>query len=129
MLRAARLSAIDHVALEAPPESAAQVSWFYGAFLGLAALPALGDHRPAGLRFRSDRHEVRVTLNPEPRIDSVDVRIHFEVSSLEQAAETLEDHRYPFDWIRGLSFTDRGLMLLDPAGNRVVLRRWWPAVY
>jgi catechol 2,3-dioxygenase-like lactoylglutathione lyase family enzyme len=121
-----RLVAVNHVELEAPPDLADAMTWFYGDLLQLAQIRTNDESTTNVLRFRSDRLELRVTLTDDPKIESVDRRACVEVPSIEDVAAILEDRKYEFSWHRGLQLTDRSLELLDPAGNRVEVRRHWP---
>lgn len=124
-----RAHAIDHVELEAAPGVEDELRWFYGELIGLAPLP---DEQPDGaaerlLRFRSARVELHITIREDAHIESVDRRATFEVPSLDEAMQTLNDRRYRFSEVQGLGSTDRSLVLFDPGGNRIALRRLWPA--
>ena len=66
----------------------------------------------------SERWELRITMVDDPHIESVDSRLHFEVPSLEQVAEELDERKYDYEWTRGLRYTDRAVVLLDPVGHR-----------
>lgn len=127
-----RLIAVDDVNIEAPPQTAEGIAWFYADLVGLQLLPkqfdGLGEEAaPADrLRFRSERHELCVSLVTKPHIEAAATRVHIEVTSLEEVARVLDERAYAYEWLRGLSFTDRSLMILDPAGNRVRLRKLWP---
>lgn len=129
MTAPSRLIAVDHVEIQAPLQARDEIAWFYGQLIGLEPLTA--PEGPASatddLRFRGERHELQVALRVSPAIETVAVRVDIEVSSLEEIAAALDDRRHPYDWIHGLSFTQRSLMLLDPAGNRVRLRKRWPS--
>lgn len=118
--------AIDHVELQAPPGIESELRWFYADFAGLHPVDNPESTKPEGLTFRSDRIELRITILDHPAIESVDCRLTLAMPSLEEAAEMLEDKKYSFQWYRGLSFTDRALILHDPAGNRTMIRRLWP---
>jgi hypothetical protein len=127
----ARLIAVDDVNIEASPHAAEEIAWFYGDLVGLqpAARPAGPGERSTmadRLCFRCERHQLCVSLVECPHIETVATRVHFEVTSLEDVARALDERGHAWEWLRGLSFTDRSLMLLDPAGNRVRLRKLWP---
>ena len=77
------------------------------------------------LRFRSALLELRFRIVEAPRLDPVAVRLTLSVPSLAEAAEALSDRSMRFDWERGLSYTDRRLSVIDPAGHRVALRQEW----
>lgn len=103
------------------------MSWFYGEFLGLPLMPGGGGDAAGAriLRFKSERFELRIGLVQDAVVEPVACRLTIEVPSLEESAAALDEHRYPYDWLRGLRFTDQAIMLLDPAENRVILRRLW----
>ncbi len=125
-----RLIAVNHVHLQAAPSEAERLEWFYGQVIGLRRLGAAtveSESTAEGLRFVSDRVELRIGLVEHPQVESVAFTALFEVPSLVHVAEVLAEQRYEFQWHRGLQFTDRHLSLLDPAGNRVQIRRQWPA--
>ena len=118
--------AIDDVEMEASSDCEPRLRWFYGEFINLETLPERTD--PGGvrvLRFKSERIELHISLMDSPAIDSVECRGRFLVPSVHDAVEMLQEHSYPFRLVRGLSFTDLSIDLLDPAGNRVEVRRFW----
>lgn len=124
------LIAVDHVELQAPPGRELQLHWFYGDVVGLRLIEDSAKSEstyPDRIRFRSDRLELRITIVENPIIESVACRAFFEVLSLAEVAEMLDGEGYEYDLFRGLRFTDRHLSLLDPGGNRIILRRHWPA--
>ncbi len=127
MENSGRLIAVGHVEIQAPPGIEAELCWFYGRWLGLEEVQ--NDQPSNGhpvLRFRSERLELRIRLLHQPQIESIDGRVRFAVPSLESAADTLKENAYEFQWLRGLSWTDRMLVLADPAGNRIIVRQNWP---
>lgn len=101
--------------------------WFYGEFLGLQPVggPPLASEAVPVLRYRSERFELRIAVVDQPAVNPVPRRLTVEVPSLEQAAAILDERKYAYDWLQGLSFTDRAIVLLDPAEHRVMLRRSW----
>ncbi len=122
----ARLAVIDDVDLEAPLGLEERLLWFYTELIGLPPKPP-GDANTAVpvLRFKSELHEMRITLTAEPVIESVDMRVNIEVPALEDTAALLEENRFELEWIHGIQKTDVACTLLDPAGNRILLRRMW----
>lgn len=118
-----RLNAVANVELEARPGIEQQFVWFYGEFVGLRIVdPSETIDGVPVLRFKSDRVELRIRFVAEPRIESIDHRVNLGVPSLEAAAMVLEERKHPFDWMHGIAATDRALSLLDPGGNRVMIR-------
>lgn len=128
MPRRVRLDAVDHVIVEARPDCATRVAWFYDDILGLEQRRRLDD-TGAVLRFRSDRLELRVQLVDSPYIHPADTRIHLSVPALDDVTDLLDDNKYEYGWIRGLQFTDRQVVMLDPAGHRIAVRQLWSQVY
>ena len=122
---AARLSAVDHVEIEGPAACGERLRWFYGELIGLQQVDDAARVDEALLRFKSERLELRIRLIEAPVATTVHCRVHLEVRSLEELASALEDCKYDCEHIRGLQVTDRRLLLLDPAGNWLSLRRKW----
>jgi hypothetical protein len=121
---ASRLVAIDHVEIESGLGIEGRLRWFYGRVAGLSEV-AKSSPQTNELRFKSERIELRISMVGNPRIESTACRVSIEVPSLLVVAEVLDECRHSFVWYRGLCYTDRYLSLLDPAGNRVELRRRW----
>lgn len=113
------MSAIDDVHIEGPRNVQDALLWFYGELVGLQLCE---NDSPNRLLFKSDRLRLSIAMCTGPSIEGVAHRVHCLVASLEQIAEELEQRHHEFQWIRGLQFTDRAISLLDPAGNRVMLR-------
>ena len=125
---ASRLVAIDDVEIESRLGIEARLRWFYGRVAGLSEV-AKSSPQTNELRFKSERIELRITMVEGPRIEATALRVSIVVASLAGVAEVLDGCRYPVVWYRGLYHTDRYLSLLDPAGNRVELRRRWPMAF
>ncbi len=123
-----RLVAIDDVLIQSHPDHFESMLWFYRDLIGLKAVGNVGhgNDRPDELVFRSDQHDLRVDFREDAAIESIDVRVMCEVPSLEDVAEQLIERKIEHDWLHGLARTDRRIQLLDPAGNRVELRKLWP---
>jgi catechol 2,3-dioxygenase-like lactoylglutathione lyase family enzyme len=120
-----RIRAVDHVHIEAAPEYAEELRWFYGELAGLEEVQEVG--ADAGmLRFRSAQIEIHIHLLDGAEIETVDERVTVAVPSFAAVKQELQARQVPFQLIRGLIWTDQRLSLLDPAGNRVVLCREWP---
>jgi hypothetical protein len=119
-----RIQAVEHVHMEARPELAEDLRWFYGI---LGTLPETRDSGVEGvLRFRSAQIELRIRLLPDaPEVDPVPARLTLAVPSLEEARRELEERHWPFEEEKGLSYTERRLIALDPMGHRITFKREW----
>ncbi len=128
MSQTGRLVAIADVFIESHPSLFEQMHWFYGELIDLRTAATIHDRGepPTEIRFRSDRHDLCIALTDFPKIESIDVRVICEVPSLEDVTDQLTERKYDHDRLHGLAHTDRRLHLLDPAGNRVEIRRLWP---
>lgn len=116
-----RLLAIDDVRLAAPPDLAAPIADFYTSIVGLKML----DPRPEDpvLVFRGyspvkPRLRVELTDRPVPELRGY-VQVH--VTSLDSVHEVAIERGVEAIATQHLSYFDRRLTLLDPAGNRVEL--------
>jgi catechol 2,3-dioxygenase-like lactoylglutathione lyase family enzyme len=121
-----RLLAIDDVCLAAPPELAARIADFYTSIVGLRLL----DPKPEDpvLVFRGyspvkPRLRVALADQSEPELRGY-VQIH--VPSLDPIHELASEHGVESCTTQRLSYYDRRLLLLDPAGNRVELVAYHP---
>lgn len=123
-----RILAVDHVHLEAPLGCEEELRWFYGELAGLDEQPPEGDDGTL-LRFRDAEWEVRITLTAEPKTEATAERVTLAVASLFEAKEMLIERKIRFEQISGTTWTDRRLSVLDPAGNRVGIKRYWPRVF
>ena len=123
-----RIVAVDHVHLEAPLGCEDELRWFYGELAGLEE-QASEDDDGALMRFRDAEWEVRIALTAEPKTEGTAERVTLVVASLFEAKEMLIEKKIRFDQISGTTWTDRRLSLLDTAGNRVGIKRYWPRVF
>ena len=122
-----RILAIDHVELESPAELKDRLLWFYGALAQLESLPSNPEARGTDtLRFRSARIELRISFHPNARLVRSRPRVTILVPSLRQAMENLEESSIRFELLSGTVRTDRRILLLDPAGNRIAFKQEWP---
>jgi hypothetical protein len=120
-----RIQAIDDVHLEAPPGIEGALRWFYGRVAGLDQVKC-GPSDGAELCFKSERIVLCVHLVNHPRITSTPLRLTVNVISLDEVAQRLDERKWHYSLLRGILFTDRRIETLDPAGNRVALKRHWP---
>lgn len=125
-MKASRILAVDHVELEAPPSLEDDLRWFYGEVAELEEVGVDADD-PVGLCFRSERIKLRIRIVATPKIDPVATRVTIAVGDLQVAAERLAERKIACELLTGISFTDRRLQALDPAGNRVELKQVFPA--
>ena len=124
-VKPSRIQAVDHVHLEARPECADELRWFYEELVGLLEVPEDGAATGV-LRFRSARVEVHLRLVEAPEVETMGERLAITVPSLGDVSAELRERKIPYQLIRGIDWTDQRLSLLDPAGNRIALRRQYP---
>ncbi|HEY3246589.1 MAG TPA: VOC family protein [Phycisphaerae bacterium] len=124
-LHSAHVQAVDNVHLEAPPQCADDLRWFYADLVGLECVEEALAGAGSILRFRSERIELHLRLTPEPQLEPVACRAVLLVPSLAAAAERLSERKIAFVRINGIQYTDRRLSLLDPGGNRIELKQAW----
>ena len=120
-----RIHAVDHVHIEAGKGQESELDWFYGGVGGLERLPDSTD-RPARMRFRSARLELRIDLSASPRIESVGCRVTLLVISLEETMAALDERAINYERLRDLMWTSRRIETYDPAGNRGAFKQEWP---
>lgn len=126
-MKESRIVAVDHVCLEASRGLDEELTWFYGELLDLEIVAdELQEHDGIWLRFRSGRLELRVQLVDNPKIEAVACCVTILVLSLFEVQEVLNDRRVRYHRFTGMSYTDRRIGLLDPAGNRLELKQQWP---
>ncbi|RME39215.1 MAG: hypothetical protein D6788_05915 [Planctomycetota bacterium] len=119
-----RILAVEDIELKARAGLTDRFRWFYGEICRLEEVPGRADRR-VQVCFRSGPVELRILTAPDPRPDPIPCRATILVPSLVEAAAQLDEAKTPYEWIRGLSFTDRRLEVLDPGGYRIALRTWW----
>ncbi len=121
-MQPSRIQTIDNVNIEAPFGLEEDLRWFYGELAGLEETPA-SQLDASGLCFKSEHLELRIRFAAEPKIEAVACRVTLAVADLEEAMELLEARFAPFTRISGFTWSDRRLQTLDPAGNRIELKK------
>ncbi len=126
-MKRSRLQAIEHIHVEAPAEAEERMIWFY------TEVGGLDQHEPepaadAQLCFKSARLLLFLRFVEDPHVDPVARRLTLRVPSLEEAAELLDEHKVAYQHVAGVSYTDQFLVVYDPAGHRIELRKEWPAL-
>ncbi len=124
-MKRSRIQAIEHITIEAPKGAEEEMVWFYTE-VGRLDWCEVDDVTDAQLCFKSARLQLRVRLVERPEVDPLVRRLNLRVPSLEEAAELLEDHKAAYHYLSGLSYTDRRLVVHDPAGHRLEIRQEWP---
>jgi len=120
-MRPSQINALERITLEAAPAVADDLVRFYRDVIALDLVVQAPDH----LCFRSAQVSLMIVLRGTPTVEPTRRRATLSVRSLSAAAERLEEARLVFTRVSGLSWTDRRLSLLDPAGNRVELKQEW----
>jgi hypothetical protein len=119
-----RIVAVDDVHRQAPLGIDDRIRWFYANIGCLDEAPAA---EPGWIVFRSARIELRIELTANPKIESAGFPVVLAIPSLEAATEMLNEESWAFEKLTGTTWADDCLATLDPAGNRVELRREWGA--
>ena len=80
-----------------------------------------------GLRmlFRSAQIELRIELSANPKVESAGFPVVLAIPSLDAAIKQLNEASWSFERWTGTTWADDCVATLDPAGNRVELRREW----
>jgi len=116
-----RLIAIDDVRLAAPPDLATQVAEFYTTVIGLRIVAPRPEEPTLIFRgYSAVKPRLVVELTAEPQA-SLRGLVQVQVASLEPAQEKVVKRGLEAWSTQNLSFFDRRLTILDPAGNRVEL--------
>lgn len=103
------------------------MAWFYTEVGGLTRCEPDG-LTDTQLCFKSALLWLWVRFVDDPQVDPVARRLTLRIPSLEGTADLLEDRGVAYHYVAGLSYTDRRLVVHDPAGHRLELRREWPAM-
>ena len=126
-MRRPRIQAVDRVSIEAPAHCREALRAFYGELIGLEELDT--DAPEAGLRFGTRRLDLTIRFVDSPDVDALSPRLVIGVALLNRLESELNERSIEFHRRRGLSWTDRRLVLLDPAGHRIELKQEWPPVF
>lgn len=121
-MRASRIQAVDHVNLESPFGLDEDLRWFYGEVAELEEKPWEAPHGP-GICFGSEQIELRIRFSTEALIEAVDCRVILAVASIEDATAMLSERHVECYCVSGLSWSNRRIQVLDPAGNRIGLKQ------
>lgn len=124
-MKPSRIEAIDRVVLEAPQDCRDALRAFYGDLIGLELIADVD----AALRFGSSRLELQIRFVEEPAVDPLAPRLVIGVAALDRLASELTERAIRFRRHRGLAWSDRRLILHDPAGYRIELKQEWPPVF
>ncbi|HNQ24552.1 MAG TPA: hypothetical protein PKK06_15830 [Phycisphaerae bacterium] len=124
-MRPSRIQAVDHIHLEAAPEAADDLRWFYTEVAALEEVDGLDPVATGRLAFRSEKLEVRFRFVPRPLVEPNRRRMTVAVPSLAAAAALLAERGLGHARERGLLYTEERLHVLDPAGHRVELKQDW----
>lgn len=120
-----RIEAVEDVHREGLPETRDSLSWFYTTVCDLKD-ETVGPTSNQ-LRFGSTGPvRLLINLTKRPIVHSEGFAVVIAVSSIEGAVERLEEQGFPLTWEHGVDWADRRVCTLDPAGNRVELKRNWP---
>ena len=122
-----RIEAVDRIVLEAHDHRREALREFYGEVIGLQELDC--ESVDSGLRFGAPRLDLCIHFVESPEVDALTTRLVVGVPALNRKESELNERSIPFRRRRGLSWTDRRLVLLDPAGNRIELKQQWPPVF
>ena len=126
-MRRPRIQAVDRVVLEAPAHCREALRTFYGELIGLNELDT--DSPESGLRFGTRRLDLSIRFVDSPDVDGLSSRLVIGVALLGRLESELHERSIEFRRRQGLSWTDRRLVLLDPAGHRIELKQEWPPVF
>ncbi len=124
-MKESRIVAVDHVHLEAHSGLEEPMLWFYGELAELETIDSERYYR-ASLGFKSERIKLWLHFHDTPHLDSVMTRVTILVETLETVVEILEQRKHDFIVARGLSMSEREISTLDPSGNRVIFKQYWP---
>lgn len=117
------IQAVDHIHLTAPRSAIEALRWFYGELVDLEESTA-SHPQPRWLDFSSGRiHLIIELLHDSVQIDPIPTRATFLVQSLSAVRRQLDERGIAYESFTGMSWSDRSLALIDPAGYRVVLRQ------
>ncbi len=126
-MKQSRILAIEHVNLEAAPGLNEDLTWFYTEVAGLDRLDNVCVDAPQ-MCFKSARIELRFHIKEDPRIDPVACRLAILVRCLPETIDLLVERKIAYESLCGLTFMDRRITVLDPAGNRLELKQEWPEI-
>jgi catechol 2,3-dioxygenase-like lactoylglutathione lyase family enzyme len=116
-----RLVAIDDVRLAAPPDLATQVAEFYTTVIGLQMVAPRPEEPTLVFRgYSSAKPRLRILLTTAPP-PGLRGHVQVQVAALEPVQDLVADRGLEAWTTQNLSFFDRRLRILDPAGNRVEL--------
>lgn len=114
--------ALREVRLPAPHERVAAAAEFYSDVLELERWPA-DRQLPGGLGLGDPRQGVFLQFRHAPRDDAMRPRCTLLVRDLDEVVRRLEDRGAVYERLHGLCVSDDCILVLDPAGNRVVIRQ------
>lgn len=124
-MRRTEVIAINPVVMEAHPDRAERLAWFYVHMVGLRARTPSHGHDDT-FEFDADLGQLRIHLKPDARTSPNARKALVAVPNLPAVAARLSKSHLPFNTIRDFCFTGRKLSLLDPGGNRLELQQHWP---
>jgi len=124
-MKESRIVAVDHIHLDAQNGLEETMRWFYEELAELQSIDNEG-YYGALMGFKSERIKLWLHFHDAPTLDPIPIRVTILVESIETVVEILEQRLHGFVLARGLSMSQREISTLDPSGNRVIFRQYWP---
>ncbi len=112
---------VREVRAEMPAERVAQVRDFYTRLLRLEPWPD-GAQIPGCLGLGSQQRGLLLQVRHDPIIDPVRIRVRLLVDGLDELRQRLDQQPWPYEFLHGLGWTERRMLLHDPAGNLIEVR-------
>lgn len=118
----AEVHCVREVRLGVPAHATAESLRFYMDVIGLRPWREPRSV-PGAFGVGNPRRGLLLQVRHDPEVDDVRRRMTLVVASLDELEKRLDEIEWPFERMRGFGYSDRRIVVNDPAGHRIEIRQ------